>query len=118
MGFKTVNHKIYNEIDIKNLSDILLERRTESEYEIDGIIVMDNKVYPRPKSGNPKYAVAFKMVLEDQKAESTVTSVVWNISKHGLFKPIVEISPVMISGTRVQRATGYNARWKIGRAHV
>ena len=46
MGFKTVNHKIYNEIDIKHLSDILLERRTESEYEIDGIIVMDNKVYP------------------------------------------------------------------------
>ena len=110
-GFRTVDYNIYDAIDIKKLSEILLERRSESNYEIDGIIVMDNKIYPRPKSGNPKYAVAFKMVLEDQKAESTVTNVVWNISKHGLFKPIVEISPVNISGTRVQRATGYNAKW-------
>ena len=55
----TVHHTLYPDITIKNLSDILISRRTESDYEIDGIIVMDNKVYPRPKSGNPKYAVDF-----------------------------------------------------------
>ena len=109
----TVHHTLYPDITIKNLSDILISRRTESDYEIDGIIVMDNKVYPRPKSGNPKYAVAFKMVLEDQKAESTVQNVVWNVSKHGTLKPIVIINPVNIGGSKVQRVTGYNAKWII-----
>ena len=111
VGFMTVHHTLYPDITIKNLSDILISRRTESDYEIDGIIVMDNKVYPRPKSGNPKYAVAFKMVLEDQKAESTVQNVVWNVSKHGTLKPIVIINPVNIGGSKVQRVTGYNAKW-------
>ena len=113
VGFMTVHHTLYPDVTIKNLSDILISRRTESDYEIDGIIVMDNKVYPRPKSGNPKYAVAFKMVLEDQKAESTVQNVVWNVSKHGTLKPIVIINPVNIGGSKVQRVTGYNAKWII-----
>ena len=58
-GFRA-DYNIYDAIDIKKLSEILFERRSESNYEIDGIIVLDNKIYPRPKSGNPKYAVGFK----------------------------------------------------------
>ena len=53
------------------------------------------------------------MVLEDQKAESTVQNVVWNVSKHGTLKPIVIINPVNIGGSKVQRVTGYNAKWII-----
>lgn len=110
-GFYTVQHKIKNKITIEELSDELLTRRTDSDYEIDGIIIMDDKVYPRPKSGNPKYALAFKMVLDDQKAETTVVNVEWNVSKHGLLKPVVNVSPILIAGTTIRRATGYNAKW-------
>ena len=72
---------------------------------------MDDKVYSRPTSGNPKYALAFKMVLDDQKGETTVTCVEWNVSKHGLLKPVVNLSPIKIAGTTIRRATGYNAKW-------
>jgi len=51
------------------------------------------------------------MVLDDQKAETTVTGVEWNISKHGLMKPVVNVAPVLIAGTTIRRATGYNAKW-------
>jgi len=110
-GFNVVHHKITKKLTIKGLSDELLDRRGGSDYEIDGIILMDDKVYPRPTSGNPKYALAFKMVLDDQKAETTVTGVEWNVSKHGLLKPVVNLSPIVIAGTTIRRATGYNAKW-------
>lgn len=110
-GFRVVQHKVSKTLTIKDLSDELLARRSDSDYEIDGIIMMDDHVYPRPKSGNPKYALAFKMVLDDQKAETTVTAVEWNVSKHGLMKPVVNVAPVLIAGTTIRRATGYNAKW-------
>ena len=110
-GFRVVQHKVVKRITIKALSDELLTRRSGSNYEIDGIILMDDHVYPKPKSGNPKYALAFKMVLDDQKAETTVVDVTWDISKHGFLKPVVIVSPVMIAGTTIRRATGYNAKW-------
>ncbi len=110
-GFHVVQHKLSKSITIKQLSDELLDRRSSSDYEIDGIILMDDHVYPKPTSGNPKYALAFKMVLDDQKAETTVVGVEWNVSKHGLLKPVVNVSPVKIAGTTIRRATGYNAKW-------
>ena len=69
IGFRVVQHRVVKKLTIKGLSDELLARRSESDYEIDGIILMDDHVYPKPKSGNPKYALAFKMVLDDQKAK-------------------------------------------------
>ena len=49
-------------------------------YEIDGVIVTDDKTYPR-KSGNPEHAFAFKMVLSDQIAEAKVVDVLWTLVK-------------------------------------
>jgi len=100
------------EIDIKELtneylSKTLIEWRKNYVYEIDGVIVTDNKIYPR-KSGNPEHAFAFKMVLSDQVAESTVVDVIWTPSKDGYLKPRVQIKPVGLGGVRIEFATGFN----------
>ena len=90
------------------LSNKLLEWRGSCEYEIDGVIVADDKVYER-KEGNPAYAFAFKMVLSEQIAEAKVVDVIWSPSKDGFLKPRVQIEPIALGGVTIEYATGFNA---------
>lgn len=89
------------------LSQKLVEWRRDYVYEIDGIIVTDDKIYER-KSGNPEHAFAFKMVLSDQIAEAKVVDVIWNPSKDGYLKPRVQIEPIHLGGVKIEFATGFN----------
>ena len=89
------------------LSQVLIDNRRIYKYEIDGIIVTNDKVYER-KSGNPEHAFAFKMVLSDQLAEATVVDVIWSPSKDGYLKPRVQIMPINLGGVRIEYATGFN----------
>ena len=89
------------------LTNKLVSWREEYAYEIDGIIVTDDKIYPR-KSGNPEHAFAFKMVLTDQVAEAKVVDVIWTPSKDGYLKPRVQIEPLNLGGVQIEYATGFN----------
>ena len=91
-----VNHEVKNKINVEYSSETLKNWRTSSQYMIDGIIITDDKVYPRDDKDvkNPKHAVAFKMVLEDQKEIAKVLGVTWTTSKHGLKKPVIDIEEV------------------------
>ena len=110
LGFKTVLHQHDNALTNKKLSDILIHWRTNYEYEMDGIIVSDDKIYKRI-SGNPVHAFAFKMVISDQVAEAKVVDVIWQASKNGYLKPKVQIEPVKLGGVTIQYATGFNAKF-------
>ena len=63
LGFIVSYHKKLKEINNTILSKILEDRRKDSDYDIDGIIVTQNKVHKRNTSGNPKYSFAFKNIL-------------------------------------------------------
>ena len=89
------------------LSVILKDWRSSYDYEIDGIIVCNDAVYPR-SSGNPKHAFAFKMVLSDQMAEAHVVDVLWSASKDGYLKPRVQVMPVKLGGVTITYVTGFN----------
>jgi NAD-dependent DNA ligase len=92
------------------LSQYLIDWRTNYKYEIDGIIVADNQIYPRTGE-NPEHAFAFKMMLSDQIAEVKVRDVIWEPSKYGQLKPRVQIDPVMLGGVKIEYATGFNAKF-------
>lgn len=83
----------------------------KSVYDIDGIIIHTNKPYKRNTSKNPKYAIAFKMMSIDGLHQATVTEVEWRISKHGILKPRVRITPVEMGGALVTYATGFNGNF-------
>ena len=70
------------EINTEFLSNYLLDWRENYPWEIDGLVVCQNKLHDRI-SGNPKHAFAFKMVLLDQIAEAKVLNVLWSPSKDG-----------------------------------
>ena len=102
----TVKQKITNEV----LSEILVDWRDNYKYEVDGIIVTNDKIYPRQHK-NPTFAFAFKMVLSDQIAEAKVLDVLWSPSKDGFIKPVIQIEPVRIKGVDIEYATAYNAEF-------
>jgi len=97
-----------NTLNTENLSKLLLELREKYIYEIDGLICVHDKVYPRT-SGNPAHAFAFKMVLQEQMAEAKVIDVIWSASKDGYMKPRVQIEPLVLGGVTISYATGFNA---------
>ena len=91
----------------EKLSSLLVDWRSNHTYEIDGLIVTSDKIYPRLK-GNPEHAFAFKMVLSDQIAEAIVTDIIWTPSKDGYLKPRVQIEPLNLGGVKIEYATGFN----------
>jgi len=96
-----------SELTNELLSNLLVDWRKNYVYEIDGVIVTDDKIYPR-NSGNPDHAFAFKMILSDQVAESKVVDVLWSPSKDGYLKPRVQIEPIKLGGVTIEYATGFN----------
>lgn len=109
-----VNYSIHDNISNSILSKILSDRRDNSKYEVDGIIITDNIPHPRETSEKyPKYAKAFKMILDDQTAEVIVKGITWEPSIYGILNPIVNLSKINLDGVNISNATGYNANFII-----
>lgn len=112
-GFRTV-HNIslsMSDFSFTRLSDILVDRRSNSPFEVDGIIVGHDSVHELEVGKNPSYAFAFKNVLTQEVAEVVVTNIEWNISKDGYIKPVIEFNPVKLAGVTIKRATGFNGEY-------
>ena len=123
LKFNIVKYEEVPKINFEILSNLLLKRKKESEYEIDGLIITNNEENKRNIKSNPEYAFAFKDILDDQKAETKVISIEWNISKDGYIKPTLIVEPVTIGGVEISRTTGNNAKFvvenKLGKgAHI
>ena len=110
LGHNVVMNETIPDITNESLSSTLIDWRTNYEYEIDGVIVSNNKLHPR-QSGNPKHAFAFKMVISDQVAEAKVLDVIWTPSKDGYLKPRVRIEPIRLGGVTIEYATGFNGKF-------
>ena len=113
LNFNVVNFIELSKIDYNSLGDHLKKRRTNSNYIIDGIVVYNDEKHTKNTSGNPKYAFAFKDILDDQKAITEIVDIEWNVSKDGYINPTVIIKPVEIGGVRIERVTAYNAKYVV-----
>lgn len=111
IGFKVVYSVSSDELSNEYLSKLLMKRRKEGEYEIDGIVVTDDSQVHRHNVGNPRHSFAFKTVLTDQMAEVMVVDVHWNISMDARLVPRVEVRPVDLVGVTITYATGHNAKF-------
>lgn len=114
LGFNIAKYKIYKTLEESQIPEIFLDFKKNSQYEIDGIVLDDSfKVWTRATKRNPEYAVAFKMALEDQVANTIVTNVEYNISKHGTLAPRIEYKPIVIKGDTHKYTTGFNLKYII-----
>jgi len=112
-GFLVTDNAIMSteNMTMDSLSQRLIRRRQESEYEIDGLVVIHNEMHKVVKGKNPAYGFAIKTILTHDEAEVIVTEVEWNVSKDGFLKPLVKFDPVQLSGASIRKATGFNAQF-------
>lgn len=118
LGFNVVPYRVHTAGDMNDAkwTDILNDRRMNSKYELDGVVieVVDPATRARlanPGSLNPGYARKFKVADASNLAIATVAEVEWNISKDGYFKPRVKIEPINLVGVTITYATGFNAKF-------
>ncbi len=84
--------------------------RHDLDYATDGAVV---KVIDRATreslgftSRAPRWAAAYKFLPE--QAETTINSVTIQVGRTGVLTPVAELTPVLVSGTTVSRATLHN----------
>lgn len=96
---------------------INLFHKWSENYVIDGLIIevndlsLQQRLGRETSSNNPCYARAFKHDSFEERAESTVIGLTYNISKQGLLKPVLHIEPIKLDGVTVSNVTGNNAKF-------
>lgn len=84
--------------------------RHELPYEIDGVVIKVNELSLYPKIGytakSPKWATAYKFPAEE--VITRLNAITFQVGRTGVITPVAELSPVMVSGSVVKRATLHN----------
>jgi len=93
------------------LKKTLLDWKHSYEFEIDGIIITQDRIVERI-SGNPKHAWAFKIITDDQIAQTVVEEVIWSPSKDGYLKPKIRVKPVNLCGATITFVTVHNELYR------
>ena len=87
------------------------ERRKELPFPTDGVVVKVNHYALRQRLGftakAPKWAVAYKFKAEQALTE--LLSVDFQVGRTGAITPVANLTPVLLAGTTVKRATLHNA---------
>ena len=92
------------EILIKKMS----EWRENAIYLTDGLVLSDANDY-REDLYYPENVVAFK--VNQEAVRTKVVDIEWNVGRTGRVIPTVIVEPIVIDGTTVSRATGFNAKF-------
>ena len=115
--FSTAYHKHFQwrDLSVETLTNWLNERKQLSLYDIDGIVVSHNAYHTPVPSKNAEHAFAFKSALFFEAKPTTVTRVLWNVSKDGYLKPTLECRPVSFNNgaVTVSHCTGFNGKFVV-----
>jgi DNA ligase (NAD+) len=116
LGFKVVKNfkHNFNKKSLDEISDYLSELvkmwKTESEYEIDGIILSEPfETFIRSEDSNPEYSKAFKINIEG--VETVITGIEWNPSRDGTLVPVILVEPIDVGGVSISRVSGDHAKY-------
>ncbi len=86
------------------------EHRHEIDHATDGVVVKVLDRTEREQLGStsraPRWAAAYKFLPEQQ--ETTLIAISIQVGRTGVLTPVAELTPVLISGSTVSRATLHN----------
>jgi DNA ligase (NAD+) len=96
--------------DVETYYQSWLKKRTTLPVEIDGVVVKVNQLaYQRAlgHTGNaPRFAIAYKFPAE--QVTTKVEDIVLQIGRTGVVTPVAQLTPVLVAGSTVSRATLHN----------
>jgi len=77
----------------------------------DGIVLKVNRFYQQEQLGftakSPRWAIAFK--YKAQAASTTLNTISYQVGRTGAVTPVANLTPVLLAGTTVKRASLHNA---------
>jgi len=117
LGFKElglpVNPHIQKARDIDEAIDICIgfeRNRLSLDYQIDGMVIKINRFDQREILGStgraPRWCISYKFAAE--QAETIVESIDVQVGKSGILTPVANLTPVLLAGTTVKRASLHN----------
>lgn len=112
IGFKTSPHtKLCKTIaEVYDFINYWEEHRHELPFEIDGIVIKVNDFHQQTLLGytakSPRWAMAYKYKAE--KVETVLEFVSYQVGRTGAITPVANLSPVLLAGTVVKRASLHN----------
>ena len=109
LGFKTPFFTLTDKISIDYLEKLYLERKSEADYDMDGLVVYQN-IWEDIVKGElvPKNAFAFK--VEGSSVITHVKFIEWRVSKLGKLKPTAVFDEVDL-GVKINKATAFSAKF-------
>jgi DNA ligase (NAD+) len=112
-GFQVSDHyRLCPKIDdvIQFIKEYELERKNLG-YEIDGVVIKVNNYLQQEELGftakTPRWAISFKYKTE--RAVTLLQKVTYQVGRTGAITPVANLTPVLLAGTTVKRASLYNA---------
>ncbi|MBX3743743.1 MAG: NAD-dependent DNA ligase LigA [Verrucomicrobiae bacterium] len=112
LGFRTPRptwHASHPDAVLQALAELDTARRS-FDYETDGAVIKLNPLALRARAGAtskaPRWAIAFKYAPE--QATTRLRAISIQVGRTGALTPVAELDPVVLSGSRVTRATLHN----------
>jgi len=94
----------------------MIERRAGFEFDADGTVLKLGPLHLQAEAGftsrAPRWAIAYKFPVEE--VETTLESVTINVGRTGKLAPLAHLSPRLIEGSTVSRATLHNEDYIAG----
>jgi DNA ligase (NAD+) len=113
LGFKvSKNVALCKNLDeiFEFINDWNIGRQT-IDYDIDGIVIKVNSLNQQKLLGftakSPRWAIAYKFKAE--REETILESIAYQVGRTGAVTPVANLSPVLLAGTVVKRASLHNA---------
>lgn len=108
-----VNPEIKQVKDIDKALNICLswsQKRSKLNYQIDGMVIKVNRFDQQEILGAtgraPRWCISYKFPAE--RAPTVVESIDVQVGKGGTLTPVANLTPVLLAGTTVKRATLHN----------
>lgn len=87
------------------------QKRKALPFDTDGIVIKVDAILQQKFLGftskEPRWAIAYKYKAE--RAETRLLSIDYQVGRTGAVTPVANLSPVLLAGTTVKRATLHNA---------
>ena len=106
------DRKLCNNLkDIQDYYESWIEKRHDTQYGIDGLVIkLNNKEYCKQlgyTAKSPRFGVAYKFPAEE--TTTVVEDIIIQVGRTGVLTPVSILKPVPVAGSVVSRATLHNA---------